>query len=384
MPSRSARAEKPQAVFAIQAEADGRTTLRLSGRLDVQGTGRLWRELEHRLRRSPPAALEVDASAVEYCDGAGLALLRWLSKGKMSGAGGQVVVRGLRPEFEELFQTFSAEDYVKSRPPAAEKSHLAAEVGRAAQGMARDLREEVSFVGEVTAGLAANLFRRKAMRWGEVGRVFEVAGVNALPIVSLISLLVGMIIAFEAAAPFAVFGAQIFIANMLAMIMTRELAPLMTAIILAGRSGSAFAAELGTMKVNEELNALQTMGLDPVRFLIVQRFLAGLMLTPLLTIYAVAVGLAGGVVVMMLMGFSIETIYQQMASTITYKDILIGTAKGVVFGILVAGVGCLRGMQTGKGPSAVGASTTRAVVSGILLIILADALFSVILYALKA
>jgi phospholipid/cholesterol/gamma-HCH transport system permease protein len=220
------------------------------------------------------------------------------------------------------------------------------------------------------------------MRWGEVWRIFETAGVNALPIVSLISLLVGLIIAFEAAAPFAMFGAQVFIANMLGIIMARELSGLMTGIILAGRSGSAFAAELGTMKVNEELNALETMGLNPVRFLVVQRILAGILLTPLLTVYSIFVSIVGGVLVMMFMGFPLITIYHQMAQSLGYKDIFIGVSKGVIFGALIAGVGCLRGLQTKKGPSAVGESTTRSVVSGILLIIVADAVVAVLLYFL--
>jgi len=220
------------------------------------------------------------------------------------------------------------------------------------------------------------------MRWGEVWRVFEQAGVNALPIISLISLLVGLIIAFEAAGPFRMFGAEIFIANMLGIIMARELAGLMTGIILAGRSGSAFAAELGTMKVNEELNALETLGLSPVRFLVVQRIVAGTLLTPLLTVYSIFVSIAGGVLVMMAMGFPLVTIYNQMAETLRVQDILIGVVKGFIFGALIASIGCLRGLQTRKGPSAVGESTTRAVVSGILLIILADAAVAVILYLL--
>jgi phospholipid/cholesterol/gamma-HCH transport system permease protein len=220
------------------------------------------------------------------------------------------------------------------------------------------------------------------MRWGEVWRIFEQAGVNALPIISLISLLVGLIIAFESASPFKTFGAQIFIANMLGIIMARELAGLMTGIILAGRSGSAFAAELGTMKVNEELNALETMGLSPMRFLVVQRILAGIILTPVLTVYSIFVSILGGVLVMRAMGFSLITIYNQMAQTLRVQDILIGVGKAFIFGALIAGVGCLRGLQTKKGPSAVGESTTRAVVSGILLIIVADAVVAVILYFL--
>lgn len=214
-------------------------------------------------------------------------------------------------------------------------------------------------------------------------RVFQLAGVNALPIVSLISFLVGLIIAFQAAQPLAQFGAQIFIANMIGLMMTRELGPLMTAILLAGRSGSAFAAELGTMKVNEELNALETMGLDPMRFLILPRIIAGVLLAPLLTLYSMFMGVLGGVVVMVGLGFPLAAVWNQLITAIAVGDLLLGAAKGLVFGLIVAAVGCQRGLQTKKGPSAVGEATTRSVVSGILLIIIADAVIALLAFLLK-
>ena len=368
--------------FDLKSAGGGATSLSLSGRLDAASTAFLWRQLDARFRQTPVSALEVDAAGVEYCDGAGLALLHFLNMGGMAAPGAKVTVTGLKPEFLALFQKFTVEDYQNNRPHPPAPSHLAEEVGKATCAVANGLKEEVAFIGEVAIGLVVNLARPKAMRWGEVWRVFELAGVNALPIISLISLLIGLIIAFEAAGPFAMFGAQIFIANMIGIIMARELSCLMTAIILAGRSGSAFAAELGTMKVNEELNALETMGLNPVRFLVTQRVLAGILLTPLLTIYSIFVAIAGGVLVMLAMGFSLVTIYNQMAQTLKYTDILIGVGKGVVFGALIAGIGCLRGLQTKQGPSAVGESTTRAVVTGILFVIIADAIVAVLLYFL--
>ncbi len=368
--------------FELKSGGGGAGTLTLGGHLDARSTAVVWRDLDARFRQSPVSALEVDASGVDYCNGAGLALLHFLSMGGMTAPGSKVTVKGLKPEFLALFERFTAEDYQKNRPEPPAPSPLAEEVGNAACAVANDLKEEVAFIGEVTRGLAANLAQPKAMRWGEVWRVFELAGINALPIISLISLLIGLIIAFEAAGPFAMFGAQIFIANMIGIIMARELSGLMTAIILAGRSGSAFAAELGTMKVNEELNVLETFGLNPVRFLVVQRVLAGILLTPLLTIYSIFVSIVGGVLVMMAMGFSLVTIYNQMAQTLRYTDILIGVGKGVIFGALIAGIGCLRGLQTKQGPSAVGESTTRSVVTGILLVIVADAVVAVLLYFL--
>jgi phospholipid/cholesterol/gamma-HCH transport system permease protein len=154
--------------------------------------------------------------------------------------------------------------------------------------------------------------------------------------------------------------------------------------MLAGRSGSAFAAELGTMKVNEELNALETLGLDPVRFLVVQRITAGILLTPLLTFYATFMGVLGGVLVTLGLGFPLALIVNQLTSAVQLSDVALAAVKGVVFGAIVSGVGCLRGLQTQQGPSAVGVSTTRAVVTSILLIVIADAIFSVLFYAIKS
>jgi phospholipid/cholesterol/gamma-HCH transport system permease protein len=221
------------------------------------------------------------------------------------------------------------------------------------------------------------------MRWKEVLRVIEVAGVNALPIVALLTCLMGTVIAFESAQPLADFGAQVFVANLLGLVMTRELGPVMAAIMLAGRSGSAFAAELGTMKVNEELNALQTMGLSPVQFLVVQRVVAGILLTPVLTVFAMYSGLAGGIPVLLGLGFPLRMVLNQIQTSLHFGDLAEGLSKSIVFGAIVACVSCLRGMQTGEGPRAVGESTTRSVVSSILLIILADAVFAALTYTLR-
>lgn len=368
--------------FDFQPGGQGAGKLRLSGRLDLHSTEAIWRTLDAQLRHASVTTLEVDASGIEYCDGAGLALLHFLSPDGLSPFGGKTTVVGLRPEFLRQFQKFTAEDYQRNRPQPPPRPPVVDGVGTSVVRAATNLKEAIVFIGDVVTGLAVNLTRPKAMRWREVWRIFETAGINALPIISLISLLVGLIIAFEAAAPFAMFGAQIFIANMLGIIMARELSGLMTAIILAGRSSSAFAAELGTMKVNEELDALETMGLNPMRFLVVQRVLAGILLTPLLTVYSIFIAIVGGVLVMRAMGIPLVTIYNQMAQTMRWTDLLIGVGKGFIFGALIAGIGCLRGLQTKQGPSAVGESTTRAVVTSILLVIVADAVVAVILFFL--
>jgi phospholipid/cholesterol/gamma-HCH transport system permease protein len=188
--------------------------------------------------------------------------------------------------------------------------------------------------------------------------------------------------AFQAVIPMRRFGAEIFVADLVGLAMVRELGPLMTAIVLTGRSGSAFAAELGTMKVNEEIDALNTMGLDPVRFLVVSRVLAALAMTPLLTVFANVIGVIGGSLVLRSLGYPFITYFNQFTSAVDHIDLLGGLVKSVVFGILVAGIGCLRGLQTRTGPAAVGESATRAVVSGIILIVIVDGIFSAVYYYL--
>src|SRR5262249_52346940 len=157
---------------------------------------------------------------------------------------------------------------------------------------------QVSFIGETTAALTHAMVRPASVRWRDVWQICERAGVDALPIVSLISFLLGMILAFQSAVPMKRFGAEIFVADLLGLAMLRELGPLMTAILLAGRSGAAFAAEIGTMRVNQEVDALTTMGLDPVRFLVTPRIIAALLMTPLLSAYSDLIGVLGGALTM--------------------------------------------------------------------------------------
>ena len=363
-------------------KAEGAVLLTLHGGLDEVSTPTAWEALEKELKGAGVSSLEIDASDLAYCDSSGLALLYYLYAGRMT-PGATVRISGLSSELQNLSGSFSMEDFHALRAHKPRCRPFPEEVGAATRSWLCDLREQVEFIGEVTVNLAASVFRPRRMRWKEVFRVFETAGVNALPIVSLITMLVGMVIAFESAQPLAKLGAQVFVANLLGLVMSRELGPVMAAIMLAGRSGSAFAAELGTMKVNEELNALQTMGLSPIQFLVVQRVMAGILLTPILTMYAMFAGLLGGVPVLLGLGFPLRMVLQQIQTGVHYGDLAEGLCKSVVFGTIVASVSCLRGLQTGVGPRAVGDATTRSVVSSILLIILADALIASVTYTLR-
>ncbi len=365
----------------LSVQPDGTAKLAFAGELDAESTAVAWRNLESELAAIKVVSLEIDVRQL-VCDSAGLALLYYLSVGGMT-PGAKVNLTGLNPELQPLLRSFSTEDFQALQEHEPTCSSFIDDLGTATWSWLSDLRQQIEFIGETTLGVARSLFRPRRMRWKEVIRVFEVAGVNALPVVSLLTFLVGMVIAFESAQPLAQFGAQVFVANLLGLVMSRELGPVMAAIMLAGRSGSAFAAELGTMKVNEELNALQTMGLSPVQFLVIQRVVAGILLTPVLTIFAMYAGLLGGIPVLLGLGFPLRMVLHQVQSGLHFGDLAEGLSKSIVFGAIVASVSCLRGLQTGEGPRAVGESTTRSVVSSILLIILADAIIASVTYTLR-
>jgi phospholipid/cholesterol/gamma-HCH transport system permease protein len=366
----------------LRREPGGTPVLVLSGSLDGRTAAGTRRQIEAALAGESPPALEIDARGIAHADMSGVALLYALARGRFTG-GKPAALNGLKPEFQRLLDAFSGtEEQEAAAERGAARDGVTRRLGAATVAVARDFSEQVTFVGGVTEAFGAAARRPRTMRWKEVAILFEKAGVDALPIVSLISLLTGVIIAFEASQPLEQFGAQIFIADMIGLVMVREFSPIFTAIILAGRSGSAFAAEIGTMKVNEELNALTTMGLDPLRFLVIQRVFAGTLLMPLLTAYSMLAGVFGGVLVMQAMGFPFAQIWAQLSGALHVRDVLVGTAKAFVFGAIVAGLGCLRGLQTRQGPTAVGDSTTRAVVAGIFMIILVDAVFAVLTYVL--
>ncbi len=363
------------------SQAGGATVLTLAGALDVSTAAAARREVEGRLAGSRPAALEVDASGIERGDMSGMSLVFELAQGQLV-PGVRATVKGLRPEFQALLAAFPTGEALAGLQEVPVTPRVFDEVGAATVSVFADARAQLAFMGAIVQGFAAVLRRPRAMRWGELAVVFEKAGVNALPIVSLISLLMGLVLAFEGAQTLEMFGAQIFIANGIGIVMIREFSPIFTAIIFAGRSGSAFAAEIGTMKVNQELDALETMGLDPIRFLVIQRVLAGTLLMPVLAAYSMVTGIFGGILVMFTMGFTFSQIWTQLSGAVGVHDVLVGISKSFVFGAIIAGLGCLRGMQTKEGPNAVGDSTTRAVVAGILMIIIVDAIYSVVTYVL--
>ena len=369
--------------IGIQADKDesGRLILQLQGWLDSTTTGRVWKDAVRAIEKFKSPQVLIDASKLDYCDGAGIGLLFELRR-IQQGQGGTFEVHGLDEKFHRLLARFDPQEFAVSGKTKPQDISLPVEVGMATVKVFNDISALISYIGELFTALVYVFIRPGQVRWKDVFRVAESAGVNALPIVALISFLVGLIMAFQAAIPMRQFGAEIYVADLVALTMLRELSPLMTAIIMAGRTGSSFAAEIGTMKVNEEIAALCTMGIDPVRFLVVTRVLATFAVTPLLTVFSGLLAVLGGSLVLLSMGYPFITYYNQVVASVSYIDLWGGLAKALVFGIIIAAIGTLRGLQTKTGASAVGESTTSAVVSGIILIILIDGVFSVVFYFL--
>ncbi len=252
-------------------------------------------------------------------------------------------------------------------------------IGNVTIEMHRTWNEMLIFISDLCRAVYNLILGRARMRASDLFYQIEAAGPSALMIVTLISTLVGMILAFVGAVQLRLFGAEIFIANLVGLGMAREMGAIMTAIIMAGRSGSAYAAQLGTMQVNEEIDALKTMGISPIEFLVLPRLLALCITMPLLCIYSIFMGILGGAIVSAgLFELSFYQYYQQIQDFVPLKHFIIGIIKAAIFGVLVSTAGCFRGLQCGRSASAVGFAATSAVVTSLVLIIVADAVITVI------
>ncbi|HSC99768.1 MAG TPA: MlaE family lipid ABC transporter permease subunit [Casimicrobiaceae bacterium] len=367
------------ATLAVSDTGDGRRVLALGGRLDATTIRDVWAQARRAITGASERRILVDAENVEYCDGAGVAMLVDLMQQRKPG---DVQVANLKPAFETLLQQFDVQALDHDLDPPAPRRPAVEEIGVIVAGMGEDLRQQIVFIGEATAALFYAALHPSTIRWRDVWRICERVGADALPIVALIAFLLGVILAFQSAIPMRKFGAEIFVADLIGLAMLRELGPLMTAILLAGRSGAAFAAEIGTMTVNQEVDALTTMGLDPVRFLVTPRIIAALLMTPLLTLFADLISLLGGALTLQSFAIPFVTFVHEVEAIVDYSDFFAGFVKSFVFAVLIAGIGCLRGLQTSAGASAVGDAATRAVVSGIILLVVVDGVFAVIYFVL--
>ena len=366
----------------IISKSNRDAVISITGRLDAKGASSLWQDIPKKIFHDNTPNLILDLETVEYLDTAGATFLCHLETfGKTLGFENISIVN-LKTEYStlvDLAKDISQKNFSDQNP---KKLSFVENKGKGVPDALLEAKEFITYTGEITWALIQSLKHPKRIRWADTFLVAERSGVDALPIVALISFIVGLVMAFQAAIPMRMFGAELYVADLIGIAMVRELGPLMTAIVLAGRSSSAFAAEIGTMRINEEIDALTVMGLDPVRFLIVPRIIASTIITPLLTIFSNLMGMLGGALVITSMGYPIISYYNQIASFVKWNDFAGGLIKCFVFGILIAATGCIRGYQTQSGPSAVGVSTTRAVVTGIFLIAVVDGIFSIIYYYL--
>ncbi len=256
---------------------------------------------------------------------------------------------------------------------------LLAQVGDKAVSMGKSLLEAVTFVGDITAGLARAITGKARFRSVDLWVTVQESGSQALPIVSLISLLVGLILAFVGSIQLKLFGAQIYVADLVGIAMVRAMGAIMAGIIMAGRTGASFAAQIGTMQVNEEIDALKTAGIRPIDFLVLPRVVALAVMMPLLTLYADLMGILGGLFVGVVgLQLNVMQYYNETTKAVTLVNVWIGLFSGFVFGVLIAVAGCLRGMQCGRSASAVGDATRSAVVTSIVRIIVATAIITVV------
>ncbi|MCB1159049.1 MAG: ABC transporter permease [Leptospiraceae bacterium] len=314
-------------------------------------------------------------------DGSGIGLIfqiQQLCKAKEV----SVELQELNPDYQKLLSYYPADAFKDSPSPDLKKASRVERIGRKTDEVLDNLKDSIEFLGESFLTFYETLKRPKSIRWREVLFLSERAGVDAFPIIALIGFLMGLITSFQSAIPMQRFGAVIFVANLLGLSLFRELGPLLTAVIMAGRTSSAFAAELGTMKVNEEIDAFTTMGLNPIRFLVIPRLIAAIFVTPFLTIFFNIFGLFGGAIVLYTFDYPFATYIRQVFKMVHYSDFFGGLFKATIFGVLVAGIGCFQGLRTGTGASAVGESTTAAVVQGIIFIAITDGIFSVLFFIL--
>lgn len=366
--------------YDVLQNQDGSVTLNLQGRMDAGNAGLMIRAVKSRLKDLSPLSLIVNLENVTYLDDFGALVLFEL--------------KNLMRDSQSAFRLTNARDNVKSvlsilnfdnlgeHTPMSKKRHpnLFLRLGEGIFRQASDLRFITSFIGSVCLAIIHVIRHPRSLRANDTIACMEKVGVDALPIVCLISFLLGLIMAFMSSVQLRQFGANIYVASLVSLAMVRELGPIMTAIIVAGRSGSAFAAEIGTMKISEEVDALFTMGFEPTRFLVLPKLAAAVITVPILTLFSNIFAIMGGLVVgVQMLDLTTNAYITQTVKTLTIFDITWGFLKSGIFALIITMVGCLRGFQVRGGAAAVGQATTSAVVSSIFLIILCDSVFAVIL-----
>lgn len=365
--------------YQLKASDDGAIGIQFIGRIDHRGAARLLKQLLSEIQAHRPRQVTVDLNRVGYFDDFGVLVLSEL-RNHLNARQVPFHIAQPPPRIAEILTLTNFNDPNVCAPlPPPKRTRTIVRLGESALKVMDNLRYMVSFLGSVVLALGHVCIRPRSLRVGDTIMLMQKVGVDALPIVGMISFLLGLIMAFVSSMQLEQFGASIFVARLVALAMVSELGPIMTAIVVAGRSGSAFAAEIGTMRITDEIDALFTMGFAPTLFLAVPRILAAIVVVPLLTLFSNLFAIAGGLVISVsMMNLTVATYIDQTVKALTLFELMWGLSKSVVFAALIAWVGCLRGFQVRGGSAEVGNAATSAVVSGIFLIILFDSIFAVI------
>ncbi|MCC6524934.1 MAG: MlaE family lipid ABC transporter permease subunit [Polyangiaceae bacterium] len=362
-----------RAAFSVE-RGDGR--LLLGGDLGLPVAARLWRDLHTLSRAAPPPRLDLDLGGVAAVDGAAMALLVEL-RAELATRGIECEIVGASRRLEPLVHLYGGHAPPRLRATPARTGWLE-RLGRATVDAGRGLELAVAFVGAIVAALGGVLRRPASGNWRAVPSLAERAGIDGVPIVLLLDFLVGFVMGYQSADQLALYGAHAFVADVVGISVVRELSPLMTAIVVSGRSGAAFAAEIGTMRVSEEIDALRTMGFCPVRYLVLPRVAALALVGPVLTLLGDIVGVAGGALVGVIKLDIGPTAYlAELRTAIFPADVATGLVKGAAFGVAIALIGCHHGFATTGGAAGVGRRTTATVVTCLFTIVVLDTLFTV-------
>jgi len=358
--------------------------LSLSGSWTARGIGAIEPQLAA-LSAPSRSEIVVDGARIEALDTAGAWVLQKLLR-RLRAEGSAVQVRDLRPEFGKLLEVVgrqAADDAGTPSPVASAPSSMLEGLGRSSAAAYEQGVALLGFVGESAVALAGCVAHPARLRWRPILYNIRSAGFDALPIVGLLSFMLGIVVAYQGADQLRQYGASIFVADLVGLSMLREFAPLITAIIIAGRSGSAYAAQIGTMSVTEEIDAMRTLGIAPLDLLVLPKIIALMIALPLLTVFADVLGVFGGMIMARAqLGVGFGEFLDRFVKAVSITAYLIGICKAPVFAAIIAVVGCFQGFRTKGGADSVGRQTTRSVVQSIFLVIVADALFSVAFSAL--
>lgn len=356
----------------------------VSGAWTAYGIGQIEAQLKA-LSAPSGSIMVIDASRIEAFDSVGAWIMQTL-RSRLGQASVSLEIRQLRPEFAKLLAVIGQEVIDQAGTAKLDATPAQTWPERLGRGTAAAVEQGtalLAFIGECTFTLARCLAQPKRFRWRPILYNIRSAGFDALPIVGLLSFMLGIVVAYQGADQLRQYGANIFVADLVGLSMLREFAPLITAIIVAGRSGSAYAAQIGTMAVTEEIDAMRTIGIAPLELLVVPKFIALLIALPLLTVFADVLGVFGG---MLMAQAQLAVTYleflDRFVKSVSVTAYLIGISKAPVFAVIIVTIGCFQGFRTHGGPDSVGRQTTRSVVQSIFLVIVADALFSVAFSAL--